>query len=71
MMINICEIFFLINLWILCISLNYANSNSIYSEMNLNYKSKITALKIAGNQRNRYVLDDLHSIRYNDTEQLS
>ena len=63
-MINICEIFFLINLWILCISLNYANSNSIYSEMNLNYKSKITALKIAGNQRNRYVLDDLHSIRY-------
>ena len=53
MKIDICGILLLINLWIACISLYYADSNSIYSEKNFDYKSKIAALKIAGNEQNK------------------
>ena len=62
-----CERSLLINLWILLINLNFANSNSIESENKPFHKSRIAALKTAGNNGNKSLSNYLQLVRYKIT----
>ena len=58
-----CERSLLINLWILLINLNFANSNSIESENKPFHKSRIAALKSAGNNGNKSLSNYLQLVK--------